>query len=359
MGRCRTAGGGAGAGFADPAAGVVGGLGLWGALRARTCCPGCQPGLEPRSTWVAGQARSDPGGSCADRFLPRRPARRPLRIDRPRSPPRGPRPYRHRRHRRHAAAQRGGAALPVRRGIGRRPCPRAGEDPARLVPRRAADRFRRAGTAAPKRRAASRRALADDRPAEGAARPPQPARLRLRAVAVGARRAGHRLRARRDEGRGAAAPGGDLALPGRAVAPRRARGDPRARERPAPGRRAGRARGRRPGSDRTRRLGRLPGDRCCPPDEHLRVARDHVRVVRRRAGGRGLAAQRAPVPGGAGAACGAVRRAGAGIGLCLVQRLGRAGATHGLDAGHGGPAACQQPRSGPGPGCGCSRARWW
>ena len=80
-----------------------------------------------------------------------------------------------------------------------------------------------------------------------------------------------------------------------------------ARARPARRRRAGRARGRRPVGDRTRRLGGVPRHRRRPPDEHQRPARDDVRVARRARRRLPLAAQRSGDAAGAGARA---RRAG-------------------------------------------------
>ena len=105
----------------------------------------------------------------------------------------------HRHRRGDAAAPRPRAAVPVRgrRGPHRRACgPPAAAALGGLVCRPVGRERRCLRRPAPGARAARRRALAPDRAAEGAARQPQSARLRLRAVAVGAGRAGHRLRAR-------------------------------------------------------------------------------------------------------------------------------------------------------------------
>ena len=129
-----------------------------------------------------------------------------------------------------------------------------------------------------------------------------------------------------------------------------------ARRRPARRRRAGRARGRRPGRDRARRLGAVPQHRRRPPDVDQRPARHDVRLARRRAGRRALAAQRARamlrLPAPSAARWGGLAR---GDRVCALLRLGRAGAAHGLDAGHGGAAAARRACAGRGRWC-CSAA---
>ena len=146
----------------------------------------------------------------------------------------------------------------------------------------------------------------------------------------------------------AATAGRDGLAPRRARPPCRARRDPGAGGRRHAGARAqrrhpGRAGHRRPGRHRARRLGHLPRHRRGAPDEHLRPAHHALRLGGRGTDRRAVAAHRAvglaAVPVAAGAPCGADRRRGAGSGLCAVQRLGRAGTAHDLDAGHRGAAA--------------------
>ncbi len=251
-----------------------------------------------------------------------------------------------------AAARRWRRALSVRRRVGARgrrqrprdaaraPAHRAGlvcgqHQPLGARARRCAARRER-GLARP---GACGRALAHDRSSQGAARQSQSARLRLRAAAVGAGRAGQRLRAHRRARCRARAHRPELAAPRRAGARIGARRDPGARGRSTAGRRRRGAGHRRPERDRPCRLGCLPRHRRRAPDVDLGAAHHHVRLARSLARRRALATQRPADAVVAGAACGTGGRRAARHALCALQRLGPALAAHRVDAGHGRAAA--------------------
>ena len=190
-------------------------------------------------------------------------------------------------------------------------------------------------------RAARRPALALHRAAAPAARQPQPARLRLRAAAVRAGRARHRLRARRAARRSCSREA--AGFPVERLRQRVRDAIYAARRRPPRRRRAGGARGRRPGRDRARRLGPVPQHRRRPPDVDQRPARHDVRLARRRWGRRrsGGAAARAMLAGCRRRA----RRAGAASPRRPPMRSSPAGACRrSARSGCSPPSACCRRR---------------